>query len=171
MRSRGFTLVELLIVIVVIAILAAISVVAYNGIQERGRDAQRISDIQSIVKGLELYKIQNGDYPVAVGAPGEGGWELSTAEGGEFLAALRTSGVMSQVGVDPVNNRSDNYYYRYYRYPAGHNGCDATKGTYYVLRVTRGESSSVSPSMPAQLGCGSAPSAGGWYQVSRFSRG
>ena len=52
---RGFTIVELLIVIVVIAILAAISIVAYNGIQERARDADRKSEIRAYKKPLELY--------------------------------------------------------------------------------------------------------------------
>lgn len=59
----GFTIVELLIVIVVIAILAAISVVAYNGIQSRARDSARIQKIKDISKALELYKIDNNQYP------------------------------------------------------------------------------------------------------------
>lgn len=59
----GFTIVELLIVIVVIAILAAISIVAYNGIQQRARDNSRITKIQSIAKAIELYKVDNGRYP------------------------------------------------------------------------------------------------------------
>lgn len=61
---RGFTIVELLIVIVVIGILAAITIVAYNGIQARARDAQRLSDIQSVAKALQLYYADNGSYPV-----------------------------------------------------------------------------------------------------------
>lgn len=44
-RHAGFTIVELQIVIVVIAILATISIVAYNGIQQRARDSQRKSDL------------------------------------------------------------------------------------------------------------------------------
>lgn len=45
MDRRGFTIVELLIVIVVIAILAAISIVAYNTVAAKARDAQRRGDI------------------------------------------------------------------------------------------------------------------------------
>ncbi|MCA9336117.1 prepilin-type N-terminal cleavage/methylation domain-containing protein, partial [Candidatus Saccharibacteria bacterium] len=44
-KKTGFTIVELLIVIVVIAILAAITIVAYNGIQQRSRDSIRKSDL------------------------------------------------------------------------------------------------------------------------------
>lgn len=63
-RSKsGFTLVELLIVIVVIAILAAISVVAYNGIQQRAYASQAAAAVDGAVKILEMYKIDNGDYP------------------------------------------------------------------------------------------------------------
>lgn len=61
--SSGFTLVELLIVIVVIAILAAISVVAYRGVQNRAHDSRRLSDLTAITKALELYKSEIGNYP------------------------------------------------------------------------------------------------------------
>lgn len=63
MKTKGFTIVELLIVIVVIGVLAAITVVAYNGISARSRDASRITKLQSIAKAIELYKIDNGSYP------------------------------------------------------------------------------------------------------------
>ena len=62
-NSRGFTIVELLIVIVVIAILAAISIVAYNGIQARAHDAAIRSDFRNIRNKLEVYKVDNGTYP------------------------------------------------------------------------------------------------------------
>ena len=61
--SSGFTIVELLIVVVVIAILAAISLVAYNGIQQRARDAQMLSDLTNAAKKFEIYAVDNGAYP------------------------------------------------------------------------------------------------------------
>ena len=62
--KRGFTIVELLIVIVVIAILASISVVAYNGIQNRANDTAILNDMAAFKKKIELYKIDNnGLYP------------------------------------------------------------------------------------------------------------
>jgi len=62
-KQRGFTIVELLIVIVVIAILASISIVAYNGIQTRAENTKTISAVSSWAKGLQLYKIDKGSYP------------------------------------------------------------------------------------------------------------
>lgn len=62
-RRTGFTIVELLIVIVVIAILATISVVAYKGVQSRARDALRIDKVTKLARALELYKVDKGYYP------------------------------------------------------------------------------------------------------------
>ena len=61
--KKGFTIVELLIVIVVIAILATISIVAYGNIQDRGLVSRSIADLQTANKAIQLYFIQNGSYP------------------------------------------------------------------------------------------------------------
>ena len=53
-RNRAFTIVELLIVIVVIAILAAISVVAYNGIQNRATLAKQVAEVDRIGKAIDF---------------------------------------------------------------------------------------------------------------------
>lgn len=61
--SKGFTLVELLITIVVIAVLAAVSVVAYNGIQHRANMVRIKSGAESYAKALDLYRVDHGHYP------------------------------------------------------------------------------------------------------------
>lgn len=60
---RGFTIVELLIVIVVVAVLAAISVVAYNGIQTRSKNVAKVATVQGAVKLIRLYHAELGTYP------------------------------------------------------------------------------------------------------------
>lgn len=62
-KQNGFTLVELLIVIVVIAILASISAVAYNGVVQRSYTAQVASVVDGYEKLLNMYKVDNGDFP------------------------------------------------------------------------------------------------------------
>lgn len=66
-KQTGFTIVELLIVIVVIGILAAITIVVYNGIQQRASNAQRITAAKDWLKGINEYIALNQAYPAAVG--------------------------------------------------------------------------------------------------------
>lgn len=62
-NNRGFTIVELLIVIVVIGILAALVIVTYNGIQQKARDTERKTDIVAVASHLEAYNATAGKYP------------------------------------------------------------------------------------------------------------
>src|SRR5665647_459056 len=62
-EQPGFTIVELLIVIVVIGILAAITIVAYNGIQGRAVAASLTSDLDNAAKLLKLDQVTGGAYP------------------------------------------------------------------------------------------------------------
>ncbi len=55
-KQTGFTIVELLIVIVVIAILAAITIVAYNGIQNRAKESSAQSAVSQAIKKIETFK-------------------------------------------------------------------------------------------------------------------
>ena len=64
-QHTGFTIVELLIVIVVIGILAAITIVAYNGIQNRANDTTIQSDLSAMAKSLELHKVDTSAYPAS----------------------------------------------------------------------------------------------------------
>lgn len=103
-KSRsGFTIIELLIVIVVIAILVAITVVAYNGIQQRARDSQRKADMALLQKALEMYYIDNGKFPASTGAVSpNSGWSSSGDSSWANLAtALKP--YISSLPSDPIN--------------------------------------------------------------------
>lgn len=62
-RRSGFTIVELLVVIVVLAILASITILVFNGVQERAQNSRFLAAFDAYEKGFRLYAIQNGRYP------------------------------------------------------------------------------------------------------------
>jgi len=67
-RQSGFTIVELLIVIVVIGILAAITIVSFNGAQNKANDAAVKTDLANIAKTFRMYAAEHVDlYPVGTG--------------------------------------------------------------------------------------------------------
>ncbi len=146
--KRGFTIVELLIVIVVIAILAAITIVAYNGIQARARDASRKSDIEVIAKALEMYYIDNGKFPGSPSQTGgsttiNSGW--STTADGSWQALVNTlQPYITKIGRDPISTpgvsivSGNGYNYAYFA--SSSNYCGAAPYQMYSL-VYRLESS------------------------------
>ena len=108
-KKDGFTIVELLIVIVVIAIVAAITIVAYNGIQQRARDSQRVADIGNIVKAIQRWNLETGnDYsamPVGNASVTGQGWyntNYSTASAKTFFVNL---GYLTNGVDDPLNTK------------------------------------------------------------------
>ena len=110
-RSKsGFTIVELLIVIVVIAILAAITIVAYSGIQSRAKDSKRQEDLANVQRALEIYHATNGGYPACTG----GTYQPGTATQSCALSTIATALVPSTIGslpTDPVNSGQKIYRY------------------------------------------------------------
>ena len=66
--TAGFTIVELLIVIVVIAILAAITIVAYNGIQARASNVKITSAVNTLEKAVQLWHVDTGNLPYSGGS-------------------------------------------------------------------------------------------------------
>lgn len=63
MRQKGFTLVELLIVLAIIGVLAAIVLISLNSSRKGGRDARRVADMREVATALQLYFAENSGYP------------------------------------------------------------------------------------------------------------
>src|ERR1039457_3658890 len=66
LRQRGFTLLELLIVIVIIGILALLIIPNITSAPKKARDTKRKTDITTIRKALEEYFVNNNVYPTAL---------------------------------------------------------------------------------------------------------
>ncbi|HEX5456163.1 MAG TPA: type II secretion system protein [Candidatus Saccharimonadales bacterium] len=79
-KQSGFTIVELLIVIVVIGILAAIIITTFTGVQKKARDADRKSDINAIYSQVEVYFAQNSKYPTLANL-NDGTWRDANVKG------------------------------------------------------------------------------------------
>ena len=99
---KGFTLVELLIVIAIIGVLSALLMANFIGVRQRARDAQRKSDLRQIQSALELYRSDLGLYP--------------TTQNGPACDTAFSSGTtiyMAKVPCDPTNSSfyNSNYYY------------------------------------------------------------
>ncbi len=90
-RSKGFTIVELLIVIVVIAILATLVIVTFTGIQEKARDSQRQTDINALDSHIEAYYAQTGTYPT-LAMINDDDWVANAHEGPRQRSSHRSEG-------------------------------------------------------------------------------
>ncbi len=95
-RPRGFTLLELIVVIAIIALAFGILFAVFDGILERGRDGRRLSDMSELRKALSLYTINRGRFPVSVNP-------VTITGSDEFSNLLLSEGVIQAVPADPLH--------------------------------------------------------------------
>jgi general secretion pathway protein G len=111
-RNHGFTLLELLVVMVIIGLLAAIGIGGLISSQQKGRDARRKQDLESIKTALEVYYNDYGFYPQSSADGRIAGCGANADQpcdwGGPFQAAAT---YMVQLPQDPVDGKQ--YYYFY----------------------------------------------------------
>ena len=62
-QEKGFTLIEMLIVVAIVGILASVVLIGLGPTQRSGRDARRLADLKQVQTALELYFQKNGSYP------------------------------------------------------------------------------------------------------------
>jgi len=139
-QQSGFTIVELLIVIVVIGILAALVITTYTGIQAKARNSNRQSDVNSVQTHLEAYFAQNGHYP-SLTDMNDASWVSSNLKGLD-PAALQDPQGSSQTLVSSPAAKS----YSYEVANSGGTSCesdDTTCATYTLTATLEGGSTYV----------------------------
>jgi prepilin-type N-terminal cleavage/methylation domain-containing protein len=104
--QTGFTIVELLIVIVVIGILAAITIISFNGVTSKAKVTADVSTVHNYIDGLQQILATTGSlpsynaclgpastYPNATGNCAMGGQDATSANSSALNAQLKTVGV------------------------------------------------------------------------------
>jgi general secretion pathway protein G len=113
-HSKGFTIVELLIVIVVIGILAAITIVAYNSVQGKATYTRERSDMKQIADALAVYHADKDNYPSTIGQAGCTfnwcGWSQVT--GDSFITGLSPKYVEKIPQLPTNSNSKDTYLFQ-----------------------------------------------------------
>jgi len=137
---QGFTLIEILIAIAIIAILTAIGIVSYGSVNRRARDAKRFGDIEQIRSALEMYRSDKGYYP----AVNTSGFDSAA----NLNDALNTSGgYIPVIPADPQNTVHSYYY--------AASNLDGVSGNYYgyclcsYLETQETTTSSCADTLPA----------------------
>lgn len=129
--QQGFTIIELLIVIAIIAILAGLVLNNFQGAQAKARDTQRVTDLNNIHSKLEEYHNENGAYPqtfTAASFPGIDAQSLIDPRGNSVVigAAVADATAAATAAAPTATNN-----YAYVAYPTG---C-VTDCTGYVLEA------------------------------------
>lgn len=125
----SFTLAELVAVVIIVSLLAAIVTQQVIRTIKKGRDSRRIADINMIADALRAYYLDYGQYPGNTDND-HSGWDCS--HDGVFIQPLLSGGYLSKTPLDPLNKNTGGvtshiipnnaYFYSYYRYPSGAGG-------------------------------------------------
>lgn len=105
--NEGFTMIELLMVIAIIGLLAAIGIYTLGTVKARARDAVRVADVDQLRKALDLYANDNDSgYPLSASAICINGTDIVTT-------ALKNAGIISSPIADPVYTNDATNCYKY----------------------------------------------------------
>lgn len=120
-KQKGFTLVELLIVIIIIGILATLVIVTFNGVQAKARDSQRQTDIGAVDSHLEAFYAEHGWYPTLAQLT-DATWRSTNVKGLDPEALLAPN---STTAIDAAAATTAKYQYKP-THDDGTTACSAT---------------------------------------------
>ena len=148
LNQKGFTLVEMLVVVAIIAILASVFLVGLSGFRQSAYDARRLSDIQNVQTYLERFYNMNQTYPTVSTWSSKSGQDLSTTLNGTLQAAKILNNSQS-LPVDPAGGTLQTPLYQY---------CSLNNGQSYVIGVPlSSDAAAWSQSAVPSGGCSSVP--------------
>lgn len=128
-RQSGFTIVELLIVIVIIGILATLVIVTFSGVQQKARDSERKTDINAVASQLEAFYANKGYYPTITDI-NDSSWRSANEfriDDKAFVDPSTTGTTSLQNGLVGSGSNTAKVYY-YIAYSSGTTDCGTTAG-------------------------------------------
>jgi type II secretion system protein G len=140
LKNKGFTLIELMVVIAIIGILASVVMASLNDARAGAQDSRRKLDLKSVKNSLEVYYTKNGRYPrenwcdSSIGSAGVACPIASPVDGWDQSSSFYIDFVINggaELPVDPINNSDFYYYYE----PTNNN---YAQGYYFIARLSDG---------------------------------
>ncbi|MEI7689781.1 MAG: prepilin-type N-terminal cleavage/methylation domain-containing protein [Candidatus Saccharibacteria bacterium] len=166
-KSEGFTIVELLVVIVVIGVLAAITIVSYTGITKKANSSAIAGNVDMIKSAAEAYNSEKSEYPLTAAVLLAGGTysKLSSSINLVTRGITWTSIVSPVASTDNISSANNTNTVSYIGNPGKTGGCityyntDAVVTTFVgaatalgALNASGVSTANATPIMPAAVG-------------------
>lgn len=138
--NRGFTLIELMVVITIIGLLATTVLASMQSSRVAARDAQRVQEARQLITALEFYRNQNGRYPCSGGslacpAGSAGGAAEATLKNTTGSYTIMAADLRTGLNFQPGNDITNATAIRYRVRSGSGNSNDNTDPTSYTVVV------------------------------------